>query len=153
MLREPSEMEAVALDGIHDTRAESRKKGGREGGTLWVSDRNRSGTGGLCKGPGVSVYLVGFWSCKTGQLGRIQRPAPVVGNVQGRSVACLWLFVGSSPNSPNLIFSGSAVLLFSNPISSPTQSSFFLHRLSSLILLSLFEHLLAFYILLCSQKS
>lgn len=26
--------------------------------TLWVFDRRRSGAGGLCKGPGVSLYLI-----------------------------------------------------------------------------------------------
>jgi hypothetical protein len=26
------------------------------------------------------MCLVGFWSSKTGQLGRVQRPAPVIGN-------------------------------------------------------------------------
>lgn len=77
MVGEQSEMEAGAPDGVLDTRAESRRKGGkkgekeggREGGALWLDDRKRSGADGLCKGPGVSMCLVGFWSHKTGQLG------------------------------------------------------------------------------------
>lgn len=58
MVGEKSEMGAGTPDGLRDTRAEARRRGGKEGGALWVSDRRRSGAGGLCKGPGVSLYLI-----------------------------------------------------------------------------------------------
>lgn len=54
------------------------------------TDRRRSGAGGLCKGPGVSLYQI--LDSKAGQPGRVQSWAPAVGNEQDyKALQGLWI--------------------------------------------------------------
>lgn len=79
MVGKQSEMEAGIPDGFHDIRAEARREGGRDREREEGKKRGREVPFGslikgvwsycLCKGPGVSMCLVGFGAVRLASWG------------------------------------------------------------------------------------